>query len=112
MPEAPPDSQQGQEAEAREAPSREALILAEARSARRNSTPRRASANPARAITSGLCVDLGRRLDAIEARLPQGGPSALATSKGHVELTMLVMRVRYEASTASAEASRLTAACR
>ncbi len=51
-------------------------------------------------------------MDAIKARLPQGGPSALATSEGHAELTMLVMRVRYEAFTASAEASRLTAACR
>ena len=61
-------------------------------------------------MTSGLRTDLGGRLDAIEARVPQG-PSALATSEDHAELTMLVMRVRDEASTASAEASRLTAAC-
>ncbi len=40
------DSQQGQDAEAREALSREAFILAKAQSARHN-TPRQASANPA-----------------------------------------------------------------
>ncbi len=63
-------------------------------------------AHDTRAIASGLRADLGRRLDAIEARLPQG-PSVFATSED--ELTMLVMRVRDEASTESAEASRLTA---